>query len=130
MPTENIKLLENYISYCTAKNRAINKNIANVGTKDYKREEVVFKDILQDNINSALKTTESKHFGAINNNSGEGEIVITKDKSTEMASGINNVDIDNEMAELAENSIKFKFAAKKIGNYYKDLQNVIKNGSK
>jgi hypothetical protein len=30
------------------------------------------------------------------------------------------------MAELAENSIHFKFAAKKIGEYYKNIQDAIK----
>lgn len=129
MPAENIKMLENYISYCSAKNKVLNKNIANVGTKDYKREDVAFKNLLEENINSSLKITNEKHLG-VANDSGSNEFEITEDKSTDMASGINNVDIDSEMAELAENSIKFKFAAKKVGNFYRDIQNVIKNGGK
>jgi flagellar basal-body rod protein FlgB len=127
MPAENIKMLENYLSFCATKNKVINKNIANVGTKDYKREDVAFKDLLQENITSSLKVTNEKHFGASGSSSTSGEFEIVEDKGTDMASGVNNVDIDNEMAELAENSIKFKFAAKKIGTFYRDIQTVIKN---
>jgi flagellar basal-body rod protein FlgB len=127
MPAENIKMLENYLSYCATKNKVINKNIANVGTKDYKREDVAFKDLLQDNINSSLKVTNEKHFGVSGSGSTSDDFEIVEDKGTDMASGVNNVDIDNEMAEMAENSIKFKFAAKKIGNFYRDIQAVIKN---
>jgi flagellar basal-body rod protein FlgB len=126
MPLENIKMLENYISYCSAKNKAISNNIANVGTKDYKREDVAFKDLLQDNVNSGLKVTSEKHLGFNNAANSNIEFGTIEDKNTDMVSGINNVDIDTEMAELAENSIKFKFAAKKLGNFYRDIQGVIK----
>lgn len=127
MATGNIKLLENYLSFCAERNKVINKNIANVGTKDYQREDIAFKDLLQDKISSSLKTTNEKHFG-INNQDSAGEFSVTEDKNTDMVSGVNNVDIDSEMADLAENSIKFKFAAKKVGNYYRDLQAAIKSG--
>ncbi len=130
MPAENIKLLENFISYCSAKNRVLNKNIANVGTKDYKREDVQFKDMLNENLSPNLKVTEQKHISGLSMGDQGADYELVKDDSTDMASGVNNVDIDNEMAELADNSIKFKFAAKKIGNYYKDLQNAIKSGGR
>ena len=130
MPAENIKLLENFISYCSAKNRVLNKNIANVGTKDYKREDVQFKDMLNENLSPNLKVTEQNHISGLSMGDQGVDYELVKDDSTDMASGVNNVDIDNEMAELADNSIKFKFAAKKIGNYYKDLQNAIKSGGR
>ena len=40
------------------------------------------------------------------------------------------MDIDQEMSELAANSIQFRFASRKIGDYYRNLQNVIKGGGK
>ncbi len=43
--------------------------------------------------------------------------------------GFYNVDIDKEMADLAENYFNFKFATNKISNYYKTIQNVIKGGT-
>ena len=48
--------------------------------------------------------------------------------TNEMYSGVNNVDIDKEMSDLAENSLSFKFASRRIGDYFKLIQEVIKGG--
>ena len=124
MAATNIKVLEDFIDYCSLRNKVISKNIANIGTQNYKREDVVFKDLLNENM-SMLKTTDPKHFGSVNFKS---ENTIKVDKSKDMVSGINNVNIDEEMAELAKNTLQFKLASKKIGDYFKILQGVIKGG--
>ncbi|MEJ2614686.1 MAG: flagellar basal body rod protein FlgB [Ignavibacteriaceae bacterium] len=120
----NIRVLEDFIDYCSLRNKVISKNIANIGTQNYKREDVVFKDLLNDNM-SLLKTTDPKHFGQVN---FESKNKITVDNSKDMVSGINNVNIDEEMAELAKNTLQFKLASKKLGDYFKILQGVIKGG--
>jgi flagellar basal-body rod protein FlgB len=127
MAASSIKLLENFINYCSLKNKIISKNIANVGTQNYKREDVEFKSFLVE-LNSSVKITNEKHIktGPVENPYYE----ISKDKEKEMLSGINNVDIDKEMAELAENTLLFKFSSRKIGDYYKGLQSVIKGESR
>ena len=124
MAATNIKVLEDFIDYCSLRNKVISKNIANIGTQNYKREDVVFKDLLNENM-SMLKTTDPKHFGSVNFKS---ENTIKVDKSKDMVSGVNNVNIDEEMAELAKNTLQFKLASKKIGDYFKILQGVIKGG--
>ena len=127
MAASSIKLLENLINYCSLKNKVISKNIANVGTQNYKREDVEFKSMLIE-LNSSVKVTNENHIktGPAENPYYE----VSKDKEDEMLSGINNVDIDKEMAELAENTLLFKFASRKIGDYYRNIQNVIKGGSR
>jgi flagellar basal-body rod protein FlgB len=127
----SVKLLQNLLDYCALKNKVIAKNIANVGTQGYKREDVEFKNLLDENSNSILKTSSNKHFGAINSpvqNKSEFNIVL--DDSNEMSTGINNVDIEQEMSELAENTLRFRFASKKVGSYYRNIQNVIKGGGR
>jgi flagellar basal-body rod protein FlgB len=54
---ETVKILQNLLDYCSVKNKVIAKNIANIGTENYKREDVAFKDVLADNVNSLLETT-------------------------------------------------------------------------
>lgn len=125
MPVSSIKLLENLISFCSEKNKVISKNIANVGTENYRREDITFKSVLDENI-SAIKQTNSKHLSGTNPSGISYEHVT--DNSNTFDSGINNVDIDREMFELAENSLQFKFASKKISSYYKGIQAVIKGG--
>lgn len=129
MKIENttIQSLEKFISYCSAKNKVISKNIANIGTENYQREDVSFNQIFSDNLNQ-LKTTKTNHIKAIETNPKDFEVFTDKEK--ENVSGVNNVDIDKEMAELAVNSIQFRFASKKISDFYKNLQNVITGGGK
>ena len=124
MATFDIKVLENFIDYASLRNKVISKNIANIGTEGYQREDVDFKAMFAENL-AALKTTDPKHIPASQVNS---ELEVTEKRGGDMASGINNVNIDEEMAELAKNSIQFKFASQKLGNYFKMLQSVIKGG--
>ena len=124
-PTE-IKSLEKFINYCAAKNSVISKNIANIGTENYKREDIEFSKIFKENVDSMLKTTNPKHM-ALQGLTGP-QFEITEDNSNDNVSGVNNVDIDKEMSELAANSIQFRFASRKIGDYFKTLQTVIKGG--
>jgi len=125
MPVTTIKHLEQFLSYCSIKNKVLDENISNIATENYKRKDVDFKDIFQENCSGLLKVSDEKHFGA-GNSMGENCYNVNQDNDPNIASGINNVDIDKEMSELAENSIQFKFAARKIGEYYKNIQNVIK----
>jgi len=121
-----IKTLEKMLGYCTQKQKIVSKNIANIGTKNYQRQDVQFKELLNDNYHE-LRVTNRKHFGFPNENGPVDEkFEIITDTSTDKISGENNVDIDTEMAEMAENTLKFKFASKKAGDYYRNLQNVIK----
>ncbi len=129
--SSTIKLLENLLNYCTIKNKVIANNIANVNTENYKREDVSFKNLLKENSESILKTTNIKHLPSINTVQGDNpEFQIIYDESSENISGINNVNIEKEMAELAENTLRFKFASKKFGDYYRTLQNVIRGGGR
>ena len=127
MQSSDIKSLEKFISYCSVKNKVISKNIANIGTENYRREDIEFKTILSNNIEQ-MKTTNAKHLKLPQVTQTSFE--ISKDKSLDNVSGVNNVDIDKEMSELAANSIQFRFASRKIGDYYRNLQNVIKGGGK
>ncbi|MHB1687309.1 MAG: flagellar basal body rod protein FlgB [Ignavibacteriaceae bacterium] len=124
MPQSTIKLLEDFAGYCAVKNKVIAKNIANIGTENYRRQDVVFKDVLNENMNSLLKTSGGKYAEDISSASTPKYEIIT-DNSQDKVSGVNNVDIDKEMADLAENNLNFSFAAKKIGDYYKTIDSVI-----
>lgn len=124
-------MLQNMLDYSAVKNKVIAKNIANIGTENYKREDVVFKDMLDQNVNSFLKTSNGKHIASQSaNDSQDSKFDHIYDQSKEMESGINNVNIDREMSELAENTLRFRFASREIGSYFKSIQNVIKGGGK
>jgi flagellar basal-body rod protein FlgB len=127
----SVKLLTNLLDYCVEKNRVISKNIANIGTENYKRQDVSFRDILSENVSSMMNTTNPKHIKAVDpENSAESKFQTVYDESENMISGANNINIEREMSELAENTLRFKFASKKVGDYYRSMQNVIKGGGR
>ena len=117
MPIPQNKVLESLLDYSALKQKVIGQNIANSETNGYKRRDVEFKKLL---VQSMEKTPTS--------NTSKSEFEIIVDESQENASGVNNVDVNREMAELAQNTIMFKFAAKKLNGYYQSLQNVIRGG--
>ncbi|MEW6654693.1 MAG: flagellar basal body rod protein FlgB [Bacteroidota bacterium] len=127
----SVKLLSNLLDYCTEKNRVIAKNISNLDTEGYKRQDVIFKDVLDESSNSFMKISNSKHITSMHEQTaGTNKFEYVNDNSEEMVSGINNVNIEREMSELAENTLRFKFASKRVGDYYRSLQNVIKGGGR
>lgn len=129
MSNSAIKNLEKLLDYTALRQKVISENIANVNTRGYKRKDVTFEDVLNNQTAGKLKVTEKKHFiNQVDNNSPNSEFKIVEDKDTENYSGVNNVDINKEMAELAKNQLMFKFGAKRINAYYTRLQSVIKGG--
>ncbi len=124
MPSE-IKLLQDFASYCAQRNKVISQNIANIGTQNYRSQDVVFKNVLNDNMNSYLKTADGIQ-PAESDNSPTPPYEIITDNSKDNVSEVNNVDIDKQMANLAQNQLNFSFAANKIGDYFKDIDSVIK----
>jgi len=130
--SSSAQLMENMLDYYSEKNRVASRNIANIGTDGYKRQDVKFKDEFNGSLTNLMKSTDPRHFKLNTEGQPATErtemLEVTEDQSEEKISGVNNVDIDKEMADLASNGIKFKLAAKRTNSYYRSLQNVIKGG--
>ena len=126
---ETPKLLEKILDYSVLKQKVISKNIANAGALNYKRENVRFEDVLSENIDFNLRVTNTQHIKKSKLEIlPQSEINELTYSDSENISGFNNVDIDREMAEMAQNTILFKFAAMQLNGYFKSLQDVIKGG--
>ncbi|MCF6270044.1 MAG: flagellar basal body rod protein FlgB [Melioribacteraceae bacterium] len=128
MAVGTIKLLENYIGHLSTKNKVIANNIANIGTEGYVRQNVKFDDMLQNEMNSKMKTSDNRHIRMTKPTDMGMQNEIFLEKNKEANGGINNVDIETEMAELAENAINFKFTSRKIAGHFRSLREVIKGG--
>lgn len=109
------------------KNQAISNNIANVNTPNYKRETVEFEDLLNSamgNTAAPLTRTHEKHMPLVSNI----EPKIVKDKNTSFRKDGNNVNIDTEMAELAENQIHYEAITRQLNDSLKRLRIAIREG--
>lgn len=99
------------------------KNIANINTVGYKPQKVKFEELFNDQIVS-LKgaSTSEQHIPTGRNDDPIGE---KGDKDIPVAeimnSGENDVNIDKEMAEIAQTQIKFQLASQSISRHFKQL---------
>lgn len=111
-----------------ARNSAIASNIANVTTPGYQRKEVRFEESLSNAISgSSLKGTKtsSKHISFGTGDLSEATYEVVRPIDATQPSGVNNVDIDKEMADLTENQIGFKYSIKMLSQSYKTLNAAI-----
>lgn len=103
------KLLERAMDASMIRKQLINQNIANVNTPFYKRLDIDFADALNDRINKdelEMVRTHPMHFA--NPKPGLGPIKITRETKTLSRYDTNNIDVEFEMAQDAQNTLFFQ----------------------
>jgi flagellar basal-body rod protein FlgB len=133
--TTKVPLLGKALDVYTLRQKVIASNIANITTVGYRSKSVTFEDqiagsLKQDGMNQAV-TNEGHISGtAASAVNADPQIIDAPTENSlsgdSLASGLNNVDIDNEMANLAKNQIRFKFAARLLTDTFRDIQDSIK----
>ena len=128
----NLPVIKGTLDAAMLRSRTIANNIANVNTPGYRRVEVSFEEALR----TALDKTRLK--GAIDNEKHLklGRLDLSdvgptayKPVDPSLASGVNNVDIDMEMAKLAETQITYNYAIKFGQGAFKKLNAAIQGKS-
>jgi flagellar basal-body rod protein FlgB len=123
-----IPVLTKTLDASMLRSRTIANNIANINTPGYQRVEVNFEDELK----KALEghelqgmRTDDKHLPLGQSNISELNATVSKPVDPTLPSGVNNVDIENEMAKLAETQIEYNFAAKFLKGKFSALNAAI-----
>ncbi|MFC7061217.1 flagellar basal body rod protein FlgB [Halobacillus seohaensis] len=120
--------LENSLNHSTKKNEAISDNIANVDTPGYKSKDVVFKDVLQNELGSfEAKRTNSRHL-PFEGQGTSNSVTVTNEGTTYNHNG-NSVDIDKEMNELAKNQIQYQALVNRMSGKFNSIKSVIRGGN-
>ncbi len=106
--------------------RTISSNLANVNTSGYKANKVEFESELRKAMDKSavgMKATHEGHLG------GSMESAVTpktvRTQGTSMNENGNNVDIDNEMVELASNEIYYSALISQINQKLGNMNYVI-----
>jgi flagellar basal-body rod protein FlgB len=124
----SIPLLSKSLDAGMLRQRVIANNIANVNTPGYQRQEVNFESELRkamDNSRLIGTRTNDKHMQLGRPDFSSLQPTVEKPVDPTLASGVNNVDIDTEMAKLAENQILYNFGAKFLNGKFKKLNAAI-----
>ncbi|MBM7540565.1 flagellar basal body rod protein FlgB [Amphibacillus cookii] len=123
----SVNNIQHGLDYAMAKNQTINNNIANVDTANYKAKDVQFKSLLEQQTaeNFQAKRTHPQHIDFGNASQG---FRVTTNQNTQYNHNGNNVDIDKEMTELANNQIYYQALIDRLNGDFGNLQNVIRGG--
>lgn len=117
------ELLKKGLDASSQRQSVISNNLANVNTAGYKRSYVTFEDNLkQSTDNLEMIRTDPRH---INDGAEYGAIQVKTDDSSSMNEDGNNVDIDTEMTNEAENTLKYYALTNEIGRRVNMTSSVI-----
>ncbi len=114
--------LEQALDATWLRNEVISQNIANVDTPNYKRKSVQFETLLNSEMKSGRISRGTSKFA-----NQSIKIVEDPTESSYRSDG-NNVDIENEMALLAANSLRYNTLVQRISGDFQKLRNVIRGG--
>ncbi|WP_339321332.1 flagellar basal body rod protein FlgB [Paenibacillus sp. FSL W8-0194] len=123
----SFRLMEAGLRAANIRQNVISNNIANEETPYFKRSDVSFENLLQQEMNGGAmprlrgKVTDPRHF-VIGPANSIPEPVVTTDRSTAMNNNRNNVDVDSEMANLAANQIQYNSYIQQINEQIKMMR--------
>lgn len=120
-----VPVLDAVLDVTQVRQRIIANNIANVSTKGYRAKDLRFQDFLNSFVHRAPvqgNTSDLRHI-AIPKAIANPEIFEPQSEVND--SGINNVDIDKEMAGLAENHLFFNVGSTLIQRQFSGLRKSI-----
>ena len=104
------------------------RNVANAETPGYRAQEVRFEDdlklALRTNTEGQMARTQEAHMPAIGS-MPQGRVVPQHGKDAWTGNGINDVEIDREMAEIARNTERYTVAAEMVKRTYDGLRKSI-----
>lgn len=118
----SFNLLERSLDVATLRQKVIANNIANVDTPKFKRSEVRFEQMLQNEMNTnslGLRgyRTHQKHFQIGLPHASQVKAEVSKVEQSVMNNNENNVDIDAEMTRMAENQLNYNILVQQLNHH-------------
>lgn len=117
-----------FLDYAARKQRVISSNLANVETPGYRAKELTFTDVLKQEVGSpsVVKRTDERHLA--------GKPVLVRPFEVEQSAGDtlgydgNNVDLEKEMTDLAQNVLEFSVVSRMIQLRGQTVRSAVKEG--
>lgn len=127
-----LNVLEKSLDASSLRQKVISNNVSNVDTPNFKRSDVDFDAVLRAELSGQqgvlpLKLSSIKHLSGVENSA---ELGVVTDQSTSLRNDGNNVDIDREMANVAENGLYYQSMTRAISTQLELLRMVIRGGVK
>lgn len=135
--SEVYQVLEKSLNASSLQHKLISNNIANVNTPGFKRSEVVFQSKLSEVLDKKdkeflpLAVTNLKHIpSGTDFTLAQLQPEIVTNAETSLRTDENNVDIDFEMAKMAENTTTYSTVAQLMSMKLSGLKTAISEGGR
>jgi flagellar basal-body rod protein FlgB len=115
------------VDLSATKHKLIASNVANANTVGYQKKEIDFDKELRKAITKprmGTNLTDPRHIPLAN--TPGGPVKITQLKQNPNGAGDSTVDIEEEMADLAQNQIIFDYGAEMLTRKFKALKSAIR----
>ena len=128
LDTPVLNVLQKGLNASGMRHQVLSNNVANIDTPNFKRSDVDFQVVLgaalgEESGKLPMKLTSPKHLHGFEDGSGSG---IVTDHSTSLRNDGNNVDVDREMANVAENGLYYNSLTRTISSQLGLLRMVVK----
>ncbi len=123
----SVPLLQKVLNVTSLRHRAVTNNISNANTVNYKRKDVDFASYLKAAVTPPAVVgtkTNARHMHVGNPDPMAKPQIFEHDPGPN-TTGINNVDIDQEMADLAENHLMYNIGSQIISQKFRALRKSI-----
>jgi flagellar basal-body rod protein FlgB len=124
--------MERSLNYRSMNQKLIVSNIANMDTPNYKAFKMMVDEKMQDSSNAevqlSMTRTQAGHLDITGNATDLGHVERMENNPLSLRGDGNTVELDTEMANLAENTLMYNTATRIISNKFKLLRDVIKGG--
>lgn len=122
-----IPLYEKLLKVVSSAQKTTASNVANVATPGYKAKSVDFRSemnrLLKQKSSVSPVATDSRHIAL---GTSRNTIRVKGIQNDSNASGVNNVNIEQEMMNLSENELLYKFGAGKLARTFGLLKMAIR----
>ena len=131
----NVNVMEKALNGLSSRQRAIGENIANVDTPRYKRMEVEYERQLRRAVKAEaqtddlpLATSSARHLSLGPNAPAVDDVHASLTQVTDEVFRVdgNNVDVDAEMAKLAETNIRYNAMATMARNKFDGIKTILR----
>jgi flagellar basal-body rod protein FlgB len=113
---KTLNLLSGMLDYRSTRHKVIISNIANIDTEGFKPSDISFKQVLGKTNSIQMATTDPGHIGRKESGAGAVEVITSED----------NVKIDTEMANLAENQLMYNMTVDMLSRKFRGINTVLK----
>jgi flagellar basal-body rod protein FlgB len=128
------QLLQNALMAANMRQQVYASNIANAQTPGYKRQDVQFESMLENAMSAPVAYPGERTIPIPSQNEtsmqtvGQVQPVVVTDNQTAVGNDGNNVDVDSEMANLAENQIRYNTLVQDVQERLARMKTAITGG--